>query len=271
MNYRGGDQTRLVAYAARPEKVRSLRSTHPALHEGRTIFPSTVTDIRDTPYKPLVYGHSNRKIGKHVTVGPWKGSEIYTLTLEERRTCPVSCPQWRTCYGNGMHRSRRHILNEALLDAIDAQLGVLTAERYIVVRLHTLGDFASIDYVLFWNDMLGIYPYLRVFGYTAWPRDSRIGEALKIMNETYPDRCMIRFSNGMRSMSAAVYDHHPKNPVLGKRPYRTIMCPAQRNHKVTCATCGICWNPKYREDRIGFALHGNHRREPKNEPVLDLR
>jgi len=42
-------------------------------------------------------GWQQRKIGGEVLKGAWKGMPIYTLTLEERATCPRSCKQWLNC------------------------------------------------------------------------------------------------------------------------------------------------------------------------------
>jgi hypothetical protein len=42
-----------------------------------------------------------------VTKGRYKGFFIFTLTLEERATCPRTCLEWKTCYGNSMNWARR--------------------------------------------------------------------------------------------------------------------------------------------------------------------
>lgn len=61
-----------------------------AVREKRTVFqkqvahPSTVTNV-------LVSGHSNVKIGRDVRKGKFKHYWIYTLSLQERATCPESC------------------------------------------------------------------------------------------------------------------------------------------------------------------------------------
>lgn len=48
----------------------------------------------------MTYGANNPKTGKRITKGLWAGMPIYTLTLEERASCPSYCHMWRDCYGN---------------------------------------------------------------------------------------------------------------------------------------------------------------------------
>jgi hypothetical protein len=65
------------------------------------MFPSRVFDP-DEVQRVLKDGHQSRKIGKFVTKGKMRGFPIFTLTLEERATCPRSCLAWalfrqRTC------------------------------------------------------------------------------------------------------------------------------------------------------------------------------
>jgi hypothetical protein len=68
-----------------------LRQDHPAAVEGRTIFPRSVVGAADSP-RLLVSGHNNSKLGKEVLRGSRAGWPIFHLTLEERATCPRSCP-----------------------------------------------------------------------------------------------------------------------------------------------------------------------------------
>src|SRR5262249_32616397 len=146
-----------------------LNPDHPALSEARTIFPTTVASPWDAD-RLLVSGHNNRKLGAHVTKGEWKGFPIYHLTLEERASCPRSCLRWADCYGNAVHMARRHDhRGDNFLDFLRAELWMLARANRdgFVVRLHTLGDFYSMDYVAFWAEMIDTLPMLHVFGYTA--------------------------------------------------------------------------------------------------------
>jgi hypothetical protein len=82
----------------------TLSALHPAYRTGRTIFSSRVFDA-DEVKRVLKDGHQSRKIGKTATKGHRRGWPIYTLTLEERATCPRTCAAWAFCYGNHMQAS----------------------------------------------------------------------------------------------------------------------------------------------------------------------
>lgn len=113
---------RFASKPIEPERSPGLSVGHPALSEGRTIFPSTVTASKDSP-RFLVSGHNNPKLGKAILKGPRAGWPIYQLSLEERATCPRSCEQWSTCYGNAMHLARRHTPDAATANTIKAMVG----------------------------------------------------------------------------------------------------------------------------------------------------
>ena len=160
---------RFTAPKAKPESSYGLAADHPSAVEGRTRFPGQVIGAMASA-RFLVSGVNNAKIGAMVTKGPWKGMPVYTLTLEERRTCPRSCAQWLDCYGNAMHWSpRRDAFDEDFLAVLAAE--VITVSRLhpagFVVRLHVLGDFYSARYVLAWAHLLEMLPNLHVYGYTA--------------------------------------------------------------------------------------------------------
>lgn len=210
-----------------------LDETHPAVVEGRTKYPTSVVNAADSP-RILIEGKNQRKIGNMVTKGRWAGMPIYCLTLEERATCPRSCLEWRTCYGNGMHWSRRHRDDGALMPRLREEIDALAARHSegFVVRLHILGDFYSLEYASFWDAMLQAYPELRVFGFTAHPITSEIGRYLASMN-TEGDRCWIRFSGAHGAMGSLV--------IADERASVHTLCPAQTGKTDCCGTCGLCW------------------------------
>lgn len=78
----------------------SLPSTHDAVVGARTLFPTRVFSAAASEHV-FVAGHNNAKIGDFVTKGPWAGLNIFTLTLEERATCPKSCDLWHECLAPG--------------------------------------------------------------------------------------------------------------------------------------------------------------------------
>ena len=172
-----------------------LAADHPAVNDGRTLFPSTVVAADKAP-RILVSGKNAAKIGGEVRKGAWAGMPIFTLTLEERATCPSTCGLWRACYGNSMHLARRHQHGEPLERRLHTDLQSLARQypRGFVVRLHVLGDFYSIDYAARWASWLSYIPALHVFGYTANPRRSTIGHIISHINARFSDRAKIRFS-----------------------------------------------------------------------------
>ena len=154
------------------KNVLELAADHPAVVKGRTMFPSRVFDPADVQ-RVLIPGENSRKIGGRVTKGPWKNSRIFTLSLEERASCPRSCAHWRSCYTNHMPFTKRLRHGPALVERIEQELIELT-ERYpegVVIRLHVSGDFWSVGYVRQWVRWLRRFGNLRAFGYPRIHRD----------------------------------------------------------------------------------------------------
>ena len=140
-----------------------IRFDHPALSECRTIHTKYVRPVGDAPVLKSVA--DNSKIGKGLAVilkGKWRGMPMFSLTLQERATCPPTCDRWSTCYGNGMMFAHRFEHGPALEGKIRTELQVLAAmyPHGFVVRLHVLGDFYSLNYAILWGEMLQLYPNL---------------------------------------------------------------------------------------------------------------
>lgn len=238
-------------------EAHDLPWNHPAVIEGRTLFPSTV--VPPASGSVLVSGANNPKIGKRVEKGPWAGFPIFTLTLEERATCPRSCHHWRTCYGSGMHLARRHEAGPALEDLLDDDLALLQRRHPegFLVRLHVLGDFYSTDYVTRWRGWIARFPALHVFGYSAWPPATPIGAAVRALATERWDRFAVRLSvplpvNGHREAVTYWGAWPPPDDASGELD-GAILCPGQRHATETCGTCGLCWGTTR---NIAFAVHG---------------
>jgi hypothetical protein len=81
----------------------------------------------DEVKRVLKDGHQSRKIGKTAMKGPRRGWPIFTLTLEERATCPRTCAAWAFCYGNAMQAAERIVagaeLEQALWDELAGAAG----------------------------------------------------------------------------------------------------------------------------------------------------
>lgn len=221
---------------------------HPAAQGGRSIFPSRVF-APDEVQRLLKTGHQSRKIGKTVMKGHRKGWPIFTLTLEERATCPRSCREWLHCYGNNMQAAERieagPDLEDALLNEL-AELQRLHPDGFLV-RLHVLGDFYSEGYAAVWHCALERFPALHVFGFTAQPPASVIGRAVALLAVDFGwSRAAIRFSGAPHELRASrVIGPSEADP-------DAILCPAQTGATDCCATCALCWQS---ERSIAFRRH----------------
>ena len=208
--------------------------------------------VKAPSWEMLKPGKNNAKLGDVVTAKMWQGSKMYSLTLEERATCPKECQQWNNCYGDNMpfaHRFRYDM--PGFLEGLNSQIEKLVTKHPngFVVRLHVLGDFYSRNYVAFWAARVAMYPNLRVFGYTHWRPESPIGDWIARYNRLFPEQWAIRFSDEiMTQMSAHVVqkDYAPKKGL-------EIVCPEQTGQAASCADCGLCWSATNR--KIMFVEH----------------
>jgi hypothetical protein len=189
----------------------------------------------------LKSGASNKKLGGFVHKGMWAKLPIFSLTLEERATCPLTCQQWNNCYGNNMPFAHRfdhtspHFI-QAL--ATDLQRVAAAHPLGFVVRLHVLGDFFSLEYIQFWFLQMRLIEQLRVYGYTHLGFDTEMGQALHKLNVSYPDRWRVRFSDttltGFSANVVADAQQVPRN--------NGIVCPEQLGKTKSCGTCAYCWH-----------------------------
>lgn len=225
-----------------------LPAFHAAARSGRTIFPTRLF-APDEVGRLLKSGHHSRKIGAFATKGRQKGWPIYTLTLEERASCPRSCTEWLHCYGNNMQAAERIEHGPELIAALESELFALARAHPsgFLVRLHVLGDFYSTEYVGFWRRMLASIKALHLFGFTANPPASPIGRAISRMALDHGwERAAIRFSGADHALRAA------RVIPAGEDDADAILCPAQTGDTDCCGTCGLCWHS---ERSIAFRRH----------------
>lgn len=212
------------------------------IREGRTKFGKAV---RRADKNILVSGHNNIKIGRDVRKGHLRGYWIYTLSLEERKTCPSSCRHWQTCYGNNMPFAKRvDHTDPFFLEILEIAVRQLCTtprkgRRGVLIRLHALGDFFSVEYVAFWQRMLNTYSNLALYGYTARTPSSPIGWLIAGMNTLFLERCMIRFSDGGMPEMSTVSIGEPESC-----PPNAFVCPEQTGKTLGCDTCGACWGTR---------------------------
>lgn len=251
-----------------PDSVVDLRSDHRAVVTGRTIFLRSVVGARESE-RLLISGHNNPKLGKEVAKGDRAGWPIFQLSLEERATCPRTCPVWAGCYGNAMPFARRHRADADLTAVLADEIAATAAQHPggFLLRLHTLGDFYSVPYVLFWAEMLAAHPALHVFGYTSRraddpdPETRKIAQAIGILTRAMWKRFAIRTSHAeFGPQRSVVVMSDPGLPDV-------IMCPAQTKATEACATCGLCWAQAARDKTIGFLKHGMKRTKSGHRPA----
>ena len=250
-NRKGRDTT--SRFANRPINTRIVRLPavdNPALAGKKSLYPHTV--VSDLSLRPILKeGQHSPKIGGKILKGKWKGMPVYTLTLEERATCPTSCGHWQSCYGNAMHFAVRHDHTAPDFEERLVRNVVRLGRQYprgFVVRLHVLGDFFSVRYVALWAALLEQVPALNVFGYSArWDDADPIAVALIKLTIAQWERFAMRFSDAPVDECSMVSLEHPI-----QRPADAIWCPEQSGKTESCASCALCWHSKR---RIAFVTH----------------
>ena len=231
------------------EKTARLPAIDGAAMVGlRTLYPHTVVDA-SAGVAVLKSGRSSPKIGMVVLKGRWRGMPVYTLTLEERATCPVSRRHLRSCFGNKMQWAVRFNPGDKFERRLVEDVVHLAAKHPggFVVRVHVLGDFYSVRYVDLWRAMLETVPELRAFGYTArW--DDEIGARLRPLVREHWPRFAVRFSNApAMGLPVTVSIELPV-----QRPKGAFVCPEQTNQTESCATCAACWSTR---KTVAFLQH----------------
>ena len=222
----------------------------PFVEQARTKFASAVK-VPSSLKNLLVSGHSNVKIGRDVRKGLFKGYWIYTLSLQERATCPSTCRHWQDCYGNNMPFAKRVRHDDPdFLPLLEAEIDKLCHQRRrtgVLIRLHALGDFFHPAYVDFWGSQLRRHANLAIYGYTAHPWHSTIGQRLELLHNEFGNRAMIRNSDGERAVMSTVSIVDAES-----RPSNAFQCPEQTGQTRCCATCGACWSTT---KNVAFLAH----------------
>lgn len=220
----------------------------PAIREGRTVFPTRLRIPGQSAV--LKSGFNQAKIGAKFHKGKWRGMRIFSVSLEERATCPTTCGLYRGCYGNGMPFAIRFKHGPALEQQIAVEVAELARKypRGFVVRLHTLGDFYSVGYVRFWERLLDQWPMLRIFGYSArWDKGDPIADELLGLIARRWDRFAVRLSGAPIEVRSTITVDHRRDV-----PADAILCPAQIGKTESCSTCALCFQT---ERRIAFVRH----------------
>ncbi|WP_395542728.1 hypothetical protein [Neotabrizicola sp. sgz301269] len=218
--------TRVIVAADTPGTIFSTRIATPASGD-----------------RVLKDGASSCKIGGDVHKGRLRGARIYTLTLEERATCPRSCGLWQACYGNAMPHPTRWQRGPELERAVAEEVAALCAPGDpVLIRLHILGDFYSFDYLRLWVALLDDHPNLNVFGFTAWPPGTHIGDGIARVRAALGRRFSIRHSGRTGPWGSFTINFPTERPRLGD----AVVCPEQAEamngrQGRHCGNCCLCW------------------------------
>ena len=217
-----------------------------------TMYPNARRPVSDS-VNVLKQSKNNKIADKGklpiIKKGKFKGAVIFTLTLEERATCPRDCYHWDNCYGNNMAFAHRFQHGAALENKLEKEIAELCATyKSVIIRLHVLGDFYSVQYVKLWHKLMTKYDNMAVWGYTGYKPDSDIGKALMYNYKRFGERWVVRFSNAkeiqLSAMSAEVSE-----PVKGQ----SFICPEQTGAASNCANCALCWQQP--EQQVIFLTH----------------
>lgn len=197
--------------------------------------------VKPASLNMLKRGKQNKKLGDKISVKMWKGMIMYSLSLEERATCPTDCEQWDNCYGDNMPFAHRFDHTDPnFTNYLEHQLSSLNDKHKegFVVRLHVLGDFYNSKYVAQWQLWLTQFENLRVFGYTHHKTDSQLGSMITDTANLHSDRFRIRYSDDdSTSFNASVVQ-----TITEALARPGIVCPEQNKFTDSCATCGYCWS-----------------------------
>lgn len=230
---------------------RSIDKSHPAYINGTTVFQGRIYAVTRQATL-LKSGDNQRKLGRTVTKGKWKGFPIFSLTLVERETCPRSCDLFLNCMGNAMGHAKRYKYGPELIAKLGVELAQLQRNhpRGFVVRLHILGDWMSLKYFQFWENALDIFPALHVFGYTHWQQGTVIGDAIHELREARWDRFAVRTSDAKTGSRAITIKSASDRA-------DAVLCPAQNSGGggLTCGRCHLCWAPAFKDRAIAFVEH----------------
>ena len=217
------------------------------------MYPKARRSLADYSSNVLKLANNNKLADKGklpvVKKGKFAGYVIFTLTLEERATCPRDCFHWDDCYGNNMAFAHRIEHGPKLEKRIKQEIEQnCNTYKGVIVRLHILGDFYSVDYVELWQGLLAKHNNLAVWGFTGYKPNSDIGLALRAVRGGYGERFAVRFSDAL-DMRFSANSVERTEPIKGQ----SFVCPEQTGKAKNCANCALCWSANDRQ--VLFLTH----------------
>ena len=204
-----------------------------------------------------------------LTLGNHKlGPKIWHFDLPAGPQSGGSCPGASAycasiCYARHGHYlfgsvQAKYAANLAAWEAGDlehllaAELGTLKPGT--VIRLHTSGDFLSVEYVDMWGRLATAFPALTFYAYTrSWVVRAikrELDKLRKLPNVTLwasTDATMPAPPRGWPV--TRIVDSFADAPTMAH-------CPEQTGKRANCGECGLCFHPKLRATaRLAFKLH----------------
>lgn len=194
---------------------------------------------------------------------------IFIWNLPPVITCP-GISKWCThnCY-NADDRYEKYpigkwcenlwwIINckEKLKQKIISQLGEFKSKK-VAVRIHSSGDFFSLEYIDFWKDIIQLTPDVHYWAYTrSWAVENLV-EGLKKLGGLPNVKLILSWDQTMKQpiegfpKSIVVNSNEEIAAIAAKKG--GVVCPEQYNLVSGCADCGICINKL--SENIYFLLH----------------
>lgn len=223
-----------------------------------------ITPIKPDEFNKIGLSSGNKKTGQS---GKFFQT-IYVWNLPPVITCPGASEWCKThCY-NFDEREDVYPLKEwcenlwmfnnkkdELKKNISNQLSC--SDEKTAVRLHSSGDFFSMDYISFWIEIATQFPNVFFWAYTrSWAVEG-LKECLNLLAKLDNVQLFASFDDSMTSE----LNYFPKSLVFSRLDSlkkfsiqnNCIICPEQFGILKTCADCGACI--KKQEKDILFLLH----------------
>lgn len=201
-------------------------------------------------------------LSKYFKLLTWnKTLQCWTFNIPAGTTCEGASP-WcaKYCYakkGNWRYENVRKRANEkltitlnppAFMERLSFELNKIAENGYNVVRIHSSGDFYSVDYFRTWLDIAKEHNNITFFCYTKQWRVDGWYEILKEGSRINNFHVLCSYDETMKS--------RPKRWMKIARvsdDWNQVNCKKQLNKKQSCATCRMCFDSKVR--RIVFYPH----------------
>jgi hypothetical protein len=171
---------------------------------------------------------------------PWCLTGCYTAD-ERADVFPVST--WRSNWGAFFSAPDR--LASAILRQLD------TATPDVAVRIHSSGDFFSVDYVEWWNSIVRARPAVSFWAYTRSWAVPALREALEKLRSESNVQLFASWDDSMplppNEWRLALVDR-----AMTSRTGH-LSCPEEQPNGPQCASCGFCISPDERD--VLFHLH----------------